>query len=344
MARYKEKNKKSKAPVLIALLILALIAAGAVFYLFGGTRSTDLGGETTVEIPEGSSAKAITAILKENDLVMNEISFELYIRMNKASADLRPGEYTFGPGRVTYADILAELMKGNKDANTVTVTVPEGYTVVQVAELMDEKGLVSKDDFLYCAANMDTTYEYIPEGNDYKRLEGFLFPETYNIGNDWSSEQIINMMLAQFNENWTSDRQARADEMGMTVREIVTLASLVEREAKIDEERPVIADVIYNRLEADMLLQIDATVQYALGKQKDRLLYSDLEIDSPYNTYKYKGLPVGPIASPGTACIDAALYPADTPYFYYQTSIDGDGSHYFCETYEEHSAYSAQKE
>ena len=344
MARYKEENRKSKAPIFVVVLILALIAAGAAFYVFGGTRSTDLSEETTVNIPEGSSAKAITAILNENDLIMNEISFELYIRINKASADLRPGEYTFGPGRVTYSDILAELMKGNLSENTVTVTVPEGYTVVQVADLMAENGLVSREDFLYCAANMDVTYDYIPQGSEYSRLEGFLFPETYNIGNEWSSEQIIEMMLAEFDKNWTSDRQARADELGMTVKEIVTLASLVEREAKIDEERPVIASVIYNRLDADMLLQIDATVQYALGKQKDRLLYYDLEIDSPYNTYKYKGLPAGPIASPGTACIDAALYPADTPYFYYQTSIEGDGSHYFCETYEEHSAYSAQKE
>lgn len=344
MARYKEENKKSKRPLLVLLLILLLFAAVAVFFLFGGTRSTSLDEEVTISIPSGSSAKAVTAMLNENELIMNEISFDLFIRMNNVAGDLKPGEYTFGPGRVSYTDILNQLIKGDPLANTLTVTIPEGYTVVQIAELLDREGLATKDDFLYCAANMEVEYDYIPQNGDFRRLEGFLFPETYNIGKGSSTEKVIEVMLDEFNKNWTSERQARADEMGMTVKEIVTLASLIEREARINDERPLISSVIYNRIEADMLLQIDATVQYALGKQKERLLYSDLEIDSPYNTYKYKGLPVGPIAAPGLACIDAALYPADTTYFYYQTSMEGDGSHYFCETYEEHVAYRAQKE
>lgn len=344
MARYEEKKKKSKKPLIIILIILILLVAGAGFYAFGGTRSTNLDGEVSITIPEGSSAKAITSVLMENDLIMNEISFELYIRMSNAAADLKPGDYTFGPGKVTYSDILEELIKGDMMANTVVVTIPEGYTVVQIGELLEKEGIVTKDDFLSTAASMQMPYDYIPAGTDYTQVEGFLYPETYYFDNNSTSEMLITTMLAEFDKIWTDDRQARADELGMTVKEIVTLASLVEREARVDSERPVIADVIYNRLEAGMLLQIDATVQYALGEQKDRLLFSDLEIDSPYNTYKYSGLPVGPIASPGVSCIDAALYPADTAYFYYQTSIAGDGSHYFCETYDEHTAYSAQKE
>ena len=137
--------------------------------------------------------------------------------------------------------------------------------------------------------------------------------------------------------------QAKADEMGMSVKEIVTVASLVEREARVESERPLIAGVIYNRVNANMLLQIDATVQYALGEQKERLLYKDLEIDSPYNTYKYPGLPPGPIASPGLSCIEAALNPEASNYLFYQTSKAGDGTHYFCETYEEHVAYNGKK-
>ena len=145
-------------------------------------------------------------------------------------------------------------------------------------------------------------------------------------------------MLAQFHSVWTEEWQARAKELGYTPLEIVTIASMIERETSVDFERPIVAGVIYNRLEQGMMLQIDATIQYALGEQKDRLLYSDLEIDSPYNTYKIQGLPPGPIACPGAACIEAALYPEESDYLYYRTKNDGTGEHYFAETYEEHLA------
>ncbi len=343
MVSANEAKKKTGLPVLLSVLVLILLIAGVGFYLWGGTRSTTLDEAISIEIPDGSTAKQVVTLLDDNDLIMNKISFEIYIRMNNAAGEIKPGKYTFGPGRVTYGSILSLLKVGDVASSEAKLTIPEGYTVWQIAQLLEEKNIVKAQDFLDCASAMPPPYDYIPDGSDYTKFEGFLYPETYIIGNGWDSETILTVLLAQFDKIWTDERSAKAEAMGMTAKEIVTVASLVEREVKVDSERPIVASVIYNRLSADMLLQIDATVQYALGKQKERLLYSDLEIDSPYNTYKYKGLPAGPIASPGEACIDAALNPSDTNYFYYQTSIDGDGSHYFCETYEEHQAYSALK-
>ncbi len=343
MVSANEKRKKSSLPVLLSVLVLILLIAGIGFYLWGGTRSTTIDEAVTIKIAEGSTAKQVVTVLDDNDLIMNKISFEIYIRLNNAAGDIRPGKYTFEPGKVTYDSILSMLKAGDVVSAESKLTIPEGYTVWQIAQLLEEKNIVEAQDFLDYASSETPIYDYIPDGSDYTKFEGFLYPETYVIGSSWDSETILSVLLDQFDKIWTEERQAKAEAMGMTAKEIITVASLIEREVKVDSERPIVASVIYNRLNAGMLLQIDATVQYALGNQKERLLYSDLEIDSPYNTYKYKGLPAGPIASPGIACIDAALNPADTNYFYYQTSADGDGSHYFCETYEEHQAYSATK-
>ena len=142
----------------------------------------------------------------------------------------------------------------------------------------------------------------------------------------------------EFDKRWTDEFDNRAKELGFSVNEIVTIASLIEREARLEKERPIISSVIHNRLKSDMLLQIDATIQYILGKQKERLYYKDLEVKSPYNTYLNKGLPPTPIAAPGVSCIKAALYPEDTPYFYYRTKNDNSGAHNFAETLSEHIA------
>ena len=337
-----KKKKRSRIPLLL-ILILIILALMGWNSVFGGTRSVNLDEQISVTIPEGTSAQEVATILNESGLIKNELSFRVMLKMEGAEGSLRPGVYKFGPGKVRYSEILEELEKGNDEANAVQVTIPEGYTVTQIAARLEENGLCSAEEFLEAANYMQVPYGYIDQSGDYRQLEGFLFPDTYSINPNMDPVQIITMMLDQFDKNWTPERQQRADEMGYSVKQIVTVASLVEREARVDSERPTIASVIYNRLDAGMLLQIDATVQYALGEQKDRLLYSDLEIDSPYNTYKNTGLPVGPIASPGLSCIDAALYPEDTDYFYYQTSAAGDGSHYFCETFAEHEAYRLQK-
>jgi len=216
------------------------------------------------------------------------------------------------------------------------ITVPEGLTVLQIAELFESNGFETKNEFLETAQNIELPFEYIDAPGDYKRLEGFLFPETYNIPQSYNSEKIILLMINEFDKVFTEEYKKRADELGFSIKEITTIASLIEREARVDSERPLVSSVIHNRLEINMPLQIDATIQYILGKQKDRIYYKDLEIKSPYNTYQNTGLPPTPIAVPGKACIKAALYPEDTDYFYYRTKNDGSGEHYFSETFNEH--------
>jgi len=184
------------------------------------------------------------------------------------------------------------------------------------------------------AQNGDFPYDYLPAAGSANRLEGFLFPNTYMIEKDWTQKEIIDMLLSEFNKVWSEKYQQRADELGKSVKEVVTMASMVEKEAKVANERPLIASVFYNRVNINMKLQSCATVQFILGVAKYPLLYSDLEIDSPYNTYIYYGLPPGPIASPGEASLTASLYPDDSDYLYFRAQKDG--SHRFSRTLEEH--------
>ncbi|MFS0839812.1 endolytic transglycosylase MltG [Paenibacillus sp. 1P03SA] len=173
------------------------------------------------------------------------------------------------------------------------------------------------------------------------KLEGYLFPDTYDIPKDATEQKLITLMVDQLDkrlQNLPADWKDKLKASGLTFHQMMTIASLIEREVVVDEERPLVASVIYNRLKIKQPLQIDATVQYALGKQKERLLESDLKIESPYNTYKNPGLPPGPIASPSLASIKAALYPAESKYFYYVTKKDGSQGHLFGETYAQHLA------
>lgn len=337
MARQTSKKRKlKKAPALLLALVLLLAAVGAAAsYLLPGTMR--LAEPVEVVIDEGMGSSAMARRLADSGVVKNAFSFILYVRGENAEGDLRPGTYVFS-GDVSYAQILAELKRGHSDANTVNVTIPEGKTVPQIADIWEQAGLCTAEDFLRCCAEVDIPYDYIPDGEDYNRLEGFLYPETYNVLVTWGAQDLVLMQLGQFDKIWNSERQKKANKLGYSAKEIVTAASLIEREARLADERPLIASVIYNRLAIGQKLQIDATVQYALGEQKERLLYKDLEIESPYNTYLYAGLPVGPICSPGLSCIDAALEPAETDYYYYRTKEDGSGGHNFAKTYEEHLA------
>jgi len=228
-------------------------------------------------------------------------------------------------------EIMEELKKGAA-ANTKRFTVPEGLDIKHLTEKLVSDGLVDTDKFKYELEYGAFDYwflEGIPEGPD--RLEGFLFPETYEIFVDANEHDIIDKMLYQFSKVFTDEYKARTEEMDMTVLEVITMASIVEREAMIAADRPVIASVFYNRLDIDMPLQSCATVQYIVGEQKPVLSIADTRIGSPYNTYLISGLPPGPIASPGEASIRAALYPDDTDCLFFLAK--GDGSHVFSKDY-----------
>lgn len=330
-----QKRKMKKSGILIIAVVIVLIIGGIYFGTAFG--SENLKEEVAIEVPDGAGAKQIGSILADNGVVKHQWSFVSYVKKQDAADDLQPGTYTFGPGKVSLEDVLSALKSGGNNENTVNITIPEGLTVEQIAEKLDSEGVVDKQSFLDAAEAFDTSaYDYIPDGKGFEKLEGFLFPETYNVMKGSSADQIIEIMLNQFDKVFTEDMRKQADKMGYSIYEIVTMASVVEREALFDDDRPIIAGVFYNRLDIDMKLQSCATVQYILGEQKTNLTNKDISIENPYNTYLYAGLPPGPIANPGESSLKAALYPEKTDYMYFVAMPDG--HHHFSTTYEEHLA------
>lgn len=294
--------------------------------------------EINVSIPAHSSVQEIAKILKEDGLIKNSVIFNFVLTKENLRSKLKAGEYILSTD-MNLDDILSNISKGTRDMDVIKFTIPEGYEMQQIAEKLTNEEIVDKDVFLNLVvdkSNFEDRFMFLKDLNNGQNLEGFLFPSTYEVYDDVSEEEVIEKMLSQFEQIYISEIEPRISESNFDLNEIVTLASMVEREAKVDKERPIMAGVFYNRLNIDMLLQVDATVQYALGERKERLLYKDLEVDSPYNTYLYKGLPPGPISAPGKISIIAAINPSDVDYLFYVLKNDGSGEHTFTKTYEEH--------
>ncbi len=317
--------------VIILLLVVVLMVSGVWYYshLFG---SVTLKNEVEVTIPEASASEDIGVILAEKGVIRSALAFKLQVKKDGVGAQLKAGTYNF-KGTCALSEVIDALVKG-PSLSGEKVTVPEGYSQKQIIALLVSKGLATEATFLDAAANGDYGYAYLPPAGDSQRLEGFLYPETYYIAKDDSVQSIISMMLKEFDAHYTDEWQARVNELGLTTKEWVTMASIVEKEAVVEEDRPLIAGVFYNRLDLNMLLQSCATVQYALGETKSVLTNEDVQIDSAYNTYIHYGLPPGPIASPGYDSLYAALYPTDTDNLYFVAKPNGE--HIFSKTYEEH--------
>lgn len=282
-----------------------------------------------VIVPKGASFSAATDSLHGAGLVGSPVLFKLYARAKQTDRNIKPGTYLIKRG-TPWSEILAALHGGHGLVNTITI--PEGFTISRIAPLIAQALSVPLDSVN--AAVRDTAILRrleIPTPT----LEGYLFPDTYAFPDGTRPRDAVLEMVRRFEREWKPEWTARLSEISRSRHEVVTLASIVEREAKIPAERPVIAAVYYNRLRENMLLQADPTVQYAHGKHAPRLLLKDLEIDSPYNTYKYPGLPPGPIASPGGPSLTAALFPANVTYRYFVAAPDG--HHEFRNTLEEHN-------
>ena len=321
--------------IVVSLLImsLVLVAVGVPFFMIFSHQSVD---EVTVEIPAQSTSSEIGAILVANHVINNAFFFKLYLKGTGQGADFKAGVYVFD-GSYNMEDVAIALTEGGVAGETITI--PEGYTLEQIAEVLVEKDIVTETDFQEAAANGEYGYDYLPQTGDELRLQGFLFPETYQFFPGTPAKEVIAAMLKEFDDNFSEEWEAQLTARGLTMEEWVTLASIIEREAVVEEDRPVIAGVFYNRLEIGMKLQSCATVQYALGETKAVLSNDDVAIDSPYNTYIIDGLPPGPICSPGKDSLEAALFPTDTDYLYFVAKPDG--SHVFSVTYEEHLAAKA---
>jgi UPF0755 protein len=248
------------------------------------------------------------------------------------STQIKAGEYTFKP-EADSDEILQKLTAGAL-VPTIEITIPEGLTLKETARTVAQQSGVSAAEFEAAARRTDYGYAFL-EDPAIETTEGFLFPRMYEFEEGATASQVVNRLLEQYLlETQTLDIAGAKERLNLTEYELVTVASLIEREAASGEERPLVASVIYNRLEQDMLLQIDASIHYALDKPKEELSLADLKIDSPYNTYEHTGLPPGPICSPSRQSLQAAIEPADTDYLYYVLKANGD-EHVFTKTYGE---------
>jgi UPF0755 protein len=235
-----------------------------------------------------------------------------------------------------------ELLQTGVVFDDVKFTVPEGYTTKQIAAKAEEAGICTAEEFIEECNTGSFDFEFVKNLPDRDlKLEGYLFPDTYYVKEDTTAYDLIQAMLARFEQMYTKEYQNAVAASGYSLDELVTVASVIEKEIKLDEERPRAAGVIYNRLKEDMPLQVDATVLYAMGIVKEDITEVDLQYDSPYNTYKVKGLPVGPISNPGEASFQAALYPENNKYLYYVVEAKGQNNHVFCETYDDFLAAKA---
>ncbi len=313
----------------IIFLLLLLLATSEVFGFFKGNS------DKNISVPYGSSLSQIANALKEEKLIGSETLFKIFA-YNKVSS-FKAGNHTFSSGN--YFKIISEL-ETSPISKGINITIPEGYEQREIALLLEKNNICSSEEF-NSTAKLKNFQEYwflngVPK-REYE-LEGYLFPDTYTFGENESVESIIKKMLDNFDSKITEEMKIKAQNMKMSFDDIVIMASIVEREAAADNEYKKVSGVFYNRMknnpETAGFLQSCATVQYILKERRDVLTLEDTKIDSPYNTYKYKGLPQGPIASPGIKTIEAALYPENTDYLYFVA--DGDGRHYFAVTYDEH--------
>lgn len=336
---------------MIAIVVAAAAAAGSVYYIMQQLKPVQpAGSPVIVEIPEGKTSAQITELLEEAGVVRSGTVFAYYLKYKGLGSKFQAGTYEMTPG-MTLVEIINKLSSGETvKAEVIRFTVPEGFTAAQIIDLLSVQLGFSREELSRIVSSRLAAEEaktnnvvwpaVIPEHPNYKyALEGYLFPETYELPKDSTAQDVVWRMLRELDnkvkqlpEGWEEQLKAR----GLSFHELLTIASLIEREVSVDKERKLVAGVIDNRLKKQMPLQLDATVQYLFDEQKERLFEKDLQIECPYNTYLNTGLPPGPIASPGLKSIEAALYPEASDFLFYVTKKDGSGEHLFAETYKEH--------
>jgi UPF0755 protein len=314
----------------VLFLLGMAVVAGLRWYSEGLVPANPGGQPKIVRIAPGSSVDAIAQKLRDEGLIRNADAFKVMLKVEDLTGKLKAGVFELSPS-MDAREVAEHIASG--EVVLQRLTVPEGFTLTQVAERVEQAGLAQAEEIEEAAvAETAASDVEMPLPDD--SLEGYLFPETYDFVYDIEAEAIVARMVRELDRRFYQPHRLAIEERGLTLHEIVTLASLVEREARVPEERARIAGVIQNRLDRGMKLQIDATVQYALPEHKERLLFEDLEVESPYNTYLHEGLPPGPIASPGLPSLMAALQPESTEALFYVARPDG--SHIFSPTYREH--------
>lgn len=291
--------------------------------------------EVHIVIPSGASTTKISELLEAEGLIRNATMFKLLSKELSADGKMQAGEYILSKS-MSSEDMIDKFVDGDVYIETFKFTIPEGYETRHIIDKLTVDELVDEAKFRELLASGSFEYKFLEGIDPETNMEGFLFPETYEMKAGSDERAIINKMLGQFDSVFKEEYYGRAEELGMTINEVITLASVIEREAQLDTERALVSGVFHNRINKGWKLQSCATVQYILGERKEVLSYDDIAIESPFNTYINAGLPPSPIASPGEKSIIAALYPEETDYMFFVASGDNDGSHIFSKTLKEH--------
>jgi UPF0755 protein len=325
----KKNNKKNSSKTLIILLLVVIVVSASIF-ISTIKKPLKISGSEVVNVEEGDSFYSIVSRLSNENKIKSPLLIKIYSKLTNLNLEVVPGNHTLEQ-RMSLKEI-AEALKETSNANTVTITIPEGFTIDDIAVRVSENGICTKDEFLSAVKNYPLP-SYVKDDPDKRyNLEGFLFPDTYNFDAGVKPEYIIETMIKRFEEIW-SKVSTGFNIKSEDIEKVITVASIIEKEARVDKDRPLVASVIYNRLAQDMPLQIDATVIYAHGYYIENVRNRHLAIESKYNTYLHDGLPVGPICNPGVASIEAALNPAKTDYLFYL--LASDNAHYFTNNYDD---------
>lgn len=324
--------------LIIFSLLITLLLTGCNFEAMRNPVDENDTTVVKVTVPRGATTTSIGALLIEEGLIQSEMAFKMAAKELGADGKMQAGDYEVSKSMSTDA-IIEKMVSGDVVIDTFTFTIPEGFEVKDIKERLVAEGYVDADKFDLA---LEKKYDYkFLEGQVYFEgqtpLEGFLFPDTYVMRTGATEEEIINRMLQRFDEVFTDEYYTQAEALGYTVNEVVTLASIVEREAAAKEEFPTVAGVFHNRLNHNKMLQSCATVQYVLGERKPRLSLEDVAVESPYNTYINTGLPPAPIASPGKLALESTLNPESHTYFFFVVKKGGNGTHVFSETLSEHN-------
>jgi UPF0755 protein len=341
----------------LLLLVVALIAVGVSYYLIHFARapihtSSDTGDpgepvEVVFVVEQGQSTAEIAQNLADAGLIRSPWLFQRYARTRGLDAQLEAGRYVLRSDMAM--DEILEILTNAPGVREVSFTIPEGMRLEQVVELLDSKGIVPASEFRD-ALTQPYDYDFLADRPEQATLEGYLFPDTYRVPETYTATQIVDFLLQNYDRKLDAELRQKAQDQGMSIYEVVTLASIVEREVVAEGEHPIVASVYLNRLEIDMALEADPTVQYAVGYNERQekwwpVLYFDelgierlADYDHAYNTYRHPGLPPGPICSPGLASLKAVVEPANTDYYFFVAKGDDTGEHAFARTLEEHNA------
>ncbi len=315
----------TKYLMLSLLLVLATIGLFAYFYV--DYYLYDSPEDIVLEIPKGASLGEIARRLEESGVIKNANAFKGYVLFRGWEKSLKAGEYEFQQGSLM-GDVVGKLLRG--DVVLREITIPEGLTVAQIAELLDSKGVIKRENFLKVARDPELARGVL--GDSVDSFEGYLYPDTYRVSKAISAEELVERMVERHREVLAQIDQSNEE---LSEREIVILASIIEKETAVPAEKPLISAVLRNRLRRGMRLECDPTVIYGMGEEFDgNLRERDLQMDNPYNTYVIEGLPPGPISNPGRSSLEAAVNPAPVDYLYFVSR--GDGTHKFSSSYREH--------